>query len=305
MAVLGLCPVASTIPAVVEANPDRPDTRGLLLVGGAMAAFVFGLEMVGRGVVPAGLAEAGLILGVLIGMFAMRHCLRAERPALDFSLLQVPAYHAAAVSGTVFGAGASPFLVHGLMQVNFGWSATESGLVHFATAIGALAMKPLAYPILRRWGFRGAVVWGRAAGRRDAGGLRAVHRSLAAAGDVPGAGRRRALPQPAIHRVEHAGSRRSAAIALLGGHRFLRHPAADRAGAGGGVNYGVAGSQRGAGQAGDSGVGFRCGPRHGRASGVQRADVFRPPAAPMRATRSAATAIGEAGRKATTPGAVR
>jgi MFS family permease len=58
------------------------------------------------------------------------------------------------------GAGASPFLVPVLLQVGFGWSATESGVVSFATALGALAMKPLARPILRRWGFRGSIVWG-------------------------------------------------------------------------------------------------------------------------------------------------
>ena len=101
--VLGLCPVAWRIPAVTVANPGPPDTCGLLLVGGAMAAFVFGLEMVGRGVVPAGLAEAGLILGVLVGIFAVSHCPRAERPALDLSLLQVSAFNAAAASAARAG----------------------------------------------------------------------------------------------------------------------------------------------------------------------------------------------------------
>ena len=162
--VLGLCLVAWKIPAVAVANPGPPDTRGLLLVGSALAAFMFGLETVGRGVMPVGLPEVGLALGLVVGVFAVRHCLRAERPALDFTLLRVRTFHAATVAGTLFrvGAGASPFLVPVLLQVGFGWSATDSGLVSFATALGALAMKPLAQPILRRWGFRGAAVWGSA-----------------------------------------------------------------------------------------------------------------------------------------------
>jgi len=160
--VLGLCLVAWKIPAVKVEHPGPPDTRGLLLVGIAMASFMFGLETVGRHVMPSGLPEVGLVLGVLVGVVAVRHCLRARLPALDFSLLRVPTFHAAAATGTIFrvGAGASPFLVPVLLQVGFGWSATESGVVSFATALGALAMKPLARPILRRWGFRGSIVWG-------------------------------------------------------------------------------------------------------------------------------------------------
>jgi EmrB/QacA subfamily drug resistance transporter len=160
--VLGLCLVAWKIPKVAVAHPGPPDTRGLLLVGGALTCFMFGLETVGRNVMPWGWPEAGLGLGLIIGLIAVRHCLRAERPALDLSLLRIPTFHAAAAAGTIFrvGAGASPFLVPVLLQIGFGWSATESGVVSFATALGALAMKPLARPILRRWGFRGAIIWG-------------------------------------------------------------------------------------------------------------------------------------------------
>ena len=45
-----------------------------------------------------------------------------------------------------------------LLQVGFGKSASEAGLVSFATALGALAMKPLARPLLKRFGFRRALI---------------------------------------------------------------------------------------------------------------------------------------------------
>ncbi len=159
---LGLALVAWKIPRVVAENPGPPDVRGLLLVGGALACFMFGIETLGRGVLPRWWPEAGLVLGLGLGWLAVRHCLRTPRPALDLSLLQVRSFHAAAVPGTLFrvGAGASPFLVPVLLQVGFGWGATESGLVSFATAIGALAMKPLAKPILGALGFRAALLWG-------------------------------------------------------------------------------------------------------------------------------------------------
>jgi len=86
----------------------------------------------------------------------VRHCRRVPKPAVDFSLLRIPSFWQAAGPGTLFrvGAGATPFLIPTLLQIGFGHSASEAGMVSFATALGALAMKPLARPLLRRFGFR-------------------------------------------------------------------------------------------------------------------------------------------------------
>ncbi len=157
---LGLALVAWKIPPVPPGDPGPPDAKGLALVGLALASFMFGLETVGRGVLPRGLPEAGLALGLVFGVLAVRHCRRAARPALDFGLLAVPSFNTAALAGSLFriGAGATPFLVPLVLQVGFGKGPAESGLVSFATALGALAMKPLARPILRRLGFRATLV---------------------------------------------------------------------------------------------------------------------------------------------------
>lgn len=170
--ILGLILVAWKIPSMVTEHPGPPDTRGLLLVGGALTLFMFSLETIGRGVMPPGWPEAGLLLGIALGVIAWRHCRRAERPALDLSLLRVPSFHAAMFAGSLFriGAGASPFLVPVLLQVGFGWAASEAGFVSFATALGALFMKPLARPILRWAGFRGTVMWGGLAAAVTLGG---------------------------------------------------------------------------------------------------------------------------------------
>ncbi len=56
------------------------------------------------------------------------------------------------------GVGATPFLLPLLLQVGFGMTPFHSGLVTFASAIGALAMKFVAPPILRRHGFRTVLV---------------------------------------------------------------------------------------------------------------------------------------------------
>lgn len=153
---LGLVMVAWKIAPAPVAPPGPPDARGLVLTGTALALLMFGLETVGRGVLPAPAPEAALLAGLLTGWAAVRHCRRVPRPAVDFSLLRIPSFWQAAGPGTLFrvGAGATPFLVPTLLQIGFGHSASEAGMVSFATALGALAMKPLARPLLKRFGFR-------------------------------------------------------------------------------------------------------------------------------------------------------
>ncbi|WP_135465686.1 MDR family MFS transporter [Crenalkalicoccus roseus] len=180
---LGLVLVAWKIPPAPPADPGPPDRAGMLLIGLALALLMFGLETVGRGVMPAGLPEAGLLAGLLVGWAAVRHCRRARRPAVDFSLLRIPSFHQAAIVGSLFrtGAGVTPFLVPMLLQVGFGHSASEAGMVSFATALGALAMKPIVRPILRRFGFRTVIT----AGALLAGASIAVCAAFSAAWPLP------------------------------------------------------------------------------------------------------------------------
>jgi len=156
IAVLGMVMTAWRIEALPARPPGRPDVPGLLMVGLSLALLMGGLETVGRGVLPDWVPPLLLLGGGALGVLALRHCRRVARPAVDLSLLSIPTLNHAALAGSLFrmGAGAVPFLVPLLFQLGFGWSATEAGLVAFATALGAFAMKPLARPILRRWGFR-------------------------------------------------------------------------------------------------------------------------------------------------------
>jgi MFS family permease len=158
--VIGLLLVAWKIPAIPPSNPGRPDIPGLALVGLALALGMFGLETVGRHVVAEPWPEVALITGVVIGIAAYFHCRRAPRPAIDIALLKIPTFRQPALFGSLFrvGAGAVPFLVPVMLQIGFGMSASESGLVSFATALGAFTMKPLVRPLLKRFGFRNALL---------------------------------------------------------------------------------------------------------------------------------------------------
>ncbi|MEI6158803.1 MAG: MDR family MFS transporter [Roseococcus sp.] len=160
VALFGFLMVAWKITPLPRTHPGPPDLRGLALVGGALAATMAGIETIGRGVLPAYWPGALLAAGLVLGFLAWRHCRRVEKPALDLTLLRYPSFRHATLAGSIFraGAGGVPFLVPMLLQIGFGWGATEAGFVAFATAIGAFAMKPLTRPILRRFGFRPVLI---------------------------------------------------------------------------------------------------------------------------------------------------
>ena len=107
---IGFALVAWKIPHVPPTNPGPPDLVGLGLTGAALALVMFGLETVGRHVVPGGLSWVGLALGLVAGGFAIRHCRQVARPALDLSLFSIATFRDPAVAGSIFRSGRGRFL---------------------------------------------------------------------------------------------------------------------------------------------------------------------------------------------------
>ncbi|WP_038772508.1 MFS transporter, partial [Burkholderia pseudomallei] len=126
------------------------------------AALMLGVETAGRGVLPAGAPALCLGAGVALGGLAIRHCRRVAHPAVDLSLLGIPTFHAATIAGSLFraGAGALPFLVPLTLQVGFGASASRSGAITLASALGSLVMRPMTHAALHRAPMRTVLIAG-------------------------------------------------------------------------------------------------------------------------------------------------
>jgi MFS family permease len=90
----------------------------------------------------------------------VRHARTASAPLLDLDLLKVDTFFASVVGGFLYriGVGALPFLLPLMLQLGFGLNPMQSGLLTFASAVGAVAMKTTAAPILRRFGFKRVLV---------------------------------------------------------------------------------------------------------------------------------------------------
>jgi EmrB/QacA subfamily drug resistance transporter len=158
---VGLLAVTVFIQDFREPPRGKFDVRGLLLTGLALVCGMFGLETVGRGLVSAGVTEAMIAAGLVIAFLYYLHARRTEAPLLDFTLMRLPCFGVSFSAMMLFrtGIGAIPFLLPMMLQIGFGDSAVQSGLITFASSAGALVMKPAAQHALRLFGFRDTLIW--------------------------------------------------------------------------------------------------------------------------------------------------
>lgn len=158
--ILGVVLVTLYIPNIREEKVPPLDWRGFLMSAFGLCGLVFGFETIGRGLLPDSVVAGLLLVGAIgIGLY-LRHARRHPHPLIDLSLLKVPTFRAGVAGGFLFriGVGALPFLLPLMLQLGFGLSAFQSGMVTFASAAGALTMKMAAGPILRRLGFRRVLI---------------------------------------------------------------------------------------------------------------------------------------------------
>jgi EmrB/QacA subfamily drug resistance transporter len=156
---LGIALAKRFIPDIRESPPPL-DWLGFALAGLGLALAMFGFSTLGRHLVPVEVAVATLVLGVAaLGGYAV-HARRTAHPLLDLELFKLATYRAGVGGGSLFriGVGAMPFLLPLMLQLGFGLSPVQSGLLTFVSAMGAMFMKTLAARILQRAGFRRVLV---------------------------------------------------------------------------------------------------------------------------------------------------
>ncbi|MCR6734674.1 MAG: DHA2 family efflux MFS transporter permease subunit [Afipia sp.] len=153
---LGIWMAQRYIDPIKSENPERFDLVGLVLAGLGLAGLAFGLSVAGLGLLPWPIVVGLIVGGALCMGLYLRHARRTASPVLDFSLMKHQTLRASLTGGFLYrlGIGALPFLLPLLMQIGFGLSPFKSGLVTFASAVGALGMKTLAARIIRTFGFR-------------------------------------------------------------------------------------------------------------------------------------------------------
>ena len=137
------------------------DLKGFFLSGIGLAGLAFGFTIIGQPLFPPWVVVSLLTVGAVSCTLYVRHALSIPAPLLDLRLLKIDTFFANIAGGFLFriGVGATPFLLPLYFQLGFGMNPLQSGLLTFSIAVGAVAMKTAAAPILRRFGYKPVLVW--------------------------------------------------------------------------------------------------------------------------------------------------
>lgn len=137
------------------------DIKGIVLSAVALVCLMSGFEMIGRGMGSLVAVGGVIAVGVAAGVAYWFHARGFDAPILDFGLMRIATFRTSVVSGALsrISVGAMPFLLPMMLQLGFGLSAAQSGLITFVSAAGSLFMRAMAPRFLRRIGFKNVLVW--------------------------------------------------------------------------------------------------------------------------------------------------
>ena len=158
---MGVLLVNRFLPEWHRTEPRRMDFRGFFLAGATFAGWVFGASVLTLPALPAVYGYVGLALGVVTGLLYFWHYRRTEYPLLDLRLFRLPMFRITVIAGAFFrfGVGATPFLFPLMLQLAFGFTAFQSGMVTFAGAVGAFGAKFFAERVIQASGFKATLIW--------------------------------------------------------------------------------------------------------------------------------------------------
>ncbi len=158
--IVGIFLALRFVPDLKAIEPRPLDSLGVVLIGIATSGLVFGSSVASLGVLPALAWQAMVVAGGAAALAYLAHTRRTMHPIIDLRLMRTPSFGLSLGGATLFriGVGAMPFLLPLMLQLSFGLTPFESGLITFTGAAGALVMKFAAKPILKRLGFRPVLV---------------------------------------------------------------------------------------------------------------------------------------------------
>jgi len=158
---IGIALATRYIPDVRAEYPYPFDLAGFILSGLAIGGLAFGLSVMGLDFLPVSIVAALLGVGAVSGVAYVIYARRTAAPILDLRLLKLPTFRASIFGGFMFrlGVGAIPFLLPLLLQIGFGLTPFQSGLITFTSALGSMFMKAAATTVLKHFGYRNVLLY--------------------------------------------------------------------------------------------------------------------------------------------------
>lgn len=156
--IAGIIAARLVIPDMKAETPPL-DAKGFSLLALSFPMLIFGMSVLSSPLVPTWLGLALTASGLLLGMFYVRRAGRMDRPLLDPRLFKDLSFRASSIGSAIFrfSTGATHFLVPLMLQLGFGLSPMQSGLLTFAGAIGAAASKLFISKVFHLFGYASAL----------------------------------------------------------------------------------------------------------------------------------------------------
>jgi EmrB/QacA subfamily drug resistance transporter len=149
--------ILSTIylPRIEPRTPRPIDLSGFFLAGICFAGIIFGLSVISLPAIPLAAGYSAVGIGLVSGLLYWRHTKRVDYPLLDPKLFRHRTFRNTILGSALFriGVGATPFLLPLMLQLTFGLTPFESGMITFIGAIGAISSKLIAERVFLMGGF--------------------------------------------------------------------------------------------------------------------------------------------------------
>ncbi|HET9108521.1 MAG TPA: MFS transporter [Steroidobacteraceae bacterium] len=137
------------------------DRAGFLLLAAAVGCLTYGIDIASARQIDVPAAVAFLCAAAIAGIFAVRHLGATRDPVVRLDPLRRHAFFVACISGggiSRAAISATPFLLPLMLQVGFGLSPLDSGLLLLVYMLANLLMKTVTNPIVRRFGLRQVLI---------------------------------------------------------------------------------------------------------------------------------------------------
>ena len=158
--VVGVFAALRYMPDLRGAADQRFDWPGFVMFSLGLVMVSLGLQGLGERAFSAAMS----ILLVMAGLAAMvaywAHAARTEKPLFSLALFKIPTF-SVGILGNLFarlGSGAMPFLTPLFLQVGLGYSPSRAGLTMVPIVLGAMLLKLVAEPVIKRFGYRRVLV---------------------------------------------------------------------------------------------------------------------------------------------------
>ena len=155
--IAGIALTMAVIPNHRSGEHGSFDTKGLLLLALAIGALTYGFDAAGAPHIDIPMVLALLGAAAVTGYLALRHLETVREPAMRLDALRRPAFFVSCISGggiSRAAISATPFLLPLMLQVGFGLSPLDSGLLLLIYMLANFLMKAATNPIVRRFGMR-------------------------------------------------------------------------------------------------------------------------------------------------------